>query len=64
MFLFPMTESTYWLIGLIVIATSGAIGLLINHYKKNNFVDGLISGLEWGFLLWNIGYLFIYPILK
>lgn len=64
MFLLPMTEATYWLIGLATIAICGFIGFFIGKFKTHNSFKGFISGLQYGFIFWMMFYMLVFPYLK
>lgn len=64
MFLFPMTEATYWFIGLAIIAICGFIGLFIDKVKTHNSFKGFVSGLQYGFIFWMLLYMLVFPYLK
>lgn len=64
MFIFPMTETSYWLIGLAIILICGFIGLLIGKFKTHNSFKGFVSGLQYGFIFWMLLYMLVFPYLK
>ena len=64
MFIFPMTETSYWLIGLAIILICGFIGLFIGKFKTHNSFKGFISGLQYGFIFWMMLYMLVFPYLK
>lgn len=64
MFIFPMTETSYWLIGLAIILICGFIGLLIDKFKTHNSFKGFITGLQYGFIFWMLLYMLVFPYLK
>lgn len=64
MFLLPMTEASYWLIGPAIILISGFIGLFVGNVKTHNSFKGFVSGLQYGFIFWMLFYMLIFPYLK
>ena len=64
MFLFPMTEASYRLIGLAIILISGFIGLFVGKVKTHNSFKGFVSGLQYGFIFWMLLYVLVFPYLK
>lgn len=64
MFLFLMTEASYWLIGLAIILISGFIGLFVGKVKTHNSFKGFVSGLQYGFIFWMLLYMLVFPYLK
>ena len=64
MFIFPMTKTSYWLIGLAIILICGFIGLFVSKFKTHNSFKGFVSGLQYGFIFWMLLYMLVFPYLK
>lgn len=64
MFLFPMYETSYWAIGLVILFICSFTGLLIGKFKGNGAYKGFITGFEYGFIFWTMLYLLVGIYLK
>lgn len=67
MFLLPMTEASYWRIGLAILAIiliGSVIGLFIGNVKTHNSFNGFVSGLQYGFIFLDAVLYAHFPLFK
>lgn len=64
MSLFPMTETTYWTTGPVVLFISSLTGLLIGKFKMHDAYKGFVSGFQYAFIFWTMLYMAIFLYLK